>query len=203
MKRTLIYIPVLHSPADMGSLASDLSPSGHYLAQVQEYWDHIEAEIRAMRRIWRGVCVYQDGLPNTGPDIVARIVAEVDSPNYRLLRWLVGQGAVVVGTEDPVLLQEEYELLKASVADEAARRVYAARTAQLLEGRDRYIAARIDATLAAGGTGILFIGLLHHVARALPQDIAVTSLHCCRELLAAAPTEVASPFECVRPHPKG
>lgn len=187
MKRTLIYIPVLHSPADMGSLASSLSPSRDYRVQVERYWKRIEAELHALRRTWRGVRAYQDGLPDAGSDIVARVVAEVDSPNYRLLRWLVGQSAVVIGTEDPVLLQEEYELLKASVADEAARRVYAARAAQLLEGRDRYIAARIDATLPAGGTGILFIGLQHHAARALPQDIAVRSLRCCREFLAAVP----------------
>jgi hypothetical protein len=186
-ERTLIYVPVLHSPADMGSLASNLSPSAHYRAQVGRYWERIAAELRGMRRMWRGVRVYQDGLPDASADIVARVVAEVDSPNYRLLRWLVSQGAVVVGTEDPVLLQEEYELLKASVADEAARRVYAARAAQLLEGRDRYIAARIAATLPAGGTGILFIGLQHRAARALPQDIAVRSLRCCREVLAAVP----------------
>ncbi len=132
--------------------------------------------------------MYQDGLPDASADMVARVVAEVDSPNYRLLRWLVSEGAVAVGTEDPVLLQEEYELLKASVADEAARRVYATRAAELLEGRDRYIAARIDATLPAGGTGVLFIGLQHDVARALPQDFAVRSLRCCRELLAAIPS---------------
>lgn len=171
----------------MGSLAGSLSRSGDYHVQVERYWERIGAELHALRRMWTGVRVYQDGLPDAGADIVARVVAEVDSPNYRLLRWLVGQGAVVVGTEDPVLLQEEYERLKASVADEAARRVYAARAAQLLEERDRYVAARIDATLPAGGTGILFIGLLHHVAQALPQGIAVRSLRCCREFLAVVP----------------
>src|ERR1035441_8534592 len=158
-ERSLIYVPVLHSPADMGSLASSLSPSDDYGVQVARYWERIEAEIHALRRTWQGVSVYQDGLPDARADIVARIVADVDSPNYRILRWLVSQGAEVIGTEDPVLLQEEYELLKASVADDAARRVYAARAAGLLEGRDRYIAARIDATLPAGATGILFIGL--------------------------------------------
>jgi hypothetical protein len=184
-KRSLIYIPVLHSPADMGSLASKLSPSADYGVQVARYWDRVEAELRGMRRAWREVRVYQDGLPDARADIVARVVADVDSPNYRLLRWLVSQGALVVGTEDPVLLQEEYELLKASIADDAARRVYAARAAKLLEERDRYTAARIGATLPAGGTGVLFIGLQHDVAQALPQDFEVTSLRCCGELLPA------------------
>jgi hypothetical protein len=184
-ERSLIYVPVLHSPADMGSLASSLSPSDDYGVQVARYWESVEAEIHALRGTWRGVNVYQDGLPDARADIVARIIADVDSPNYRLLRWLISQGAEVVGTEDPVLLQEEYELLKASVADDAARRVYAARAAGLLEGRDRYIAARIDATVPAGATGILFIGLQHETIRALPRDFVVTSLRCCRELLPA------------------
>ncbi len=180
--RALIYVPVLHSPADMGSFASSLSPSADYITQVDAYWERVADEFRAMRRDWAGVRVYQDGLPDARPDIVARIVADVESPNYRLLRWLVGRGAIAVGTEDPVLLQEEYELLKASMADDAARRVYADRAAGLLAARDRHIAGRIDATLPAGGTGVLFIGMQHDAVRALPPDFTVTTLRCCLEL---------------------
>ena len=191
-KRSLIYVPVLHSPEDMGSLASSLPPPGDYGVQVARYWDRVEAEFHSMRRVWDGVRVYQDGLPEARQDIVARVVADVDSPNYRLLRWLASQGADVVGTEDPVLLQEEYELVKASVADDAARRVYAARAAQLLDERDRYIAARIDATLAAGAAGVLFVGLQHNVARVLPADFEVAILRCARELLPAITASLAA-----------
>jgi hypothetical protein len=134
-ERSLIYVPVLHSPGDMGSLASVIPRPTDYGAQVGRYWDAVEADFRAMLRRWQEIRVYQDGLPDTGADIVARIVADVDSPNYRLLRWLASKGATVVGTEDPVLLQEEYELLKASVTDGAARQAYAARATGLLENR--------------------------------------------------------------------
>ena len=191
-KRSLIYVPVLHSPEDMGSLASSLPPPGDYGVQVARYWDRVEAEFHAMGRAWNGVRVYQDGLPDARQDIVARVVADVDSPNYRLLRWLASQGADVVGTEDPVLLQEEYELVKASVADDAARRVYAARAAQLPDERDRYIAARIDATLAAGAAGVLFVGLQHKVARGLPADFEVALLRCARGLLPAITASLAA-----------
>jgi hypothetical protein len=167
----------------MGSLADIIPQPAEYGAQVGKYWDAIEADFLAMRRSWQDVRVYQDGLPDTRADIVARIIADVDSPNYRLLRWLADQGATVIGTEDPVLLQEEYELLKASVTDEAARQAYAARAAGLLQGRDRYIATRIGDTLPSGGTGVLFIGLQHDTARILPPDIKVTSPRSCRELL--------------------
>jgi hypothetical protein len=191
-RRSLVYVPVLHSPADMGSLGKSLRPSGDYVVQVAQYWERVEAEFRAMRRVWQRVRVYQDGLPDAREDIVARVVADVDSPNYRLVRWLASRGAVVVGTEDPVLLQEEYELLKASLADASARHAYAVRAASLLRERDRYIAARIGATLPSGGTGVLFIGLQHDVAPALPPDVAVTSLRCCGELLPALAKVAAS-----------
>ena len=184
-ERSLIYVPVLHSAGDMGSLAGAIPRPTEYSAQVGRYWDAVEADFHAMGSQWQEVRVYQDGMPDTRPDIVARIVADVDSPNYRLLRWLASAGAVVTGTEDPVLLQEEYELLKASVTDEAARQAYAARAAGLLESRDRYIATRIDDTLPSAGTGVLFIGLQHEVARILPPDIQVTSLRSCHELLSS------------------
>jgi hypothetical protein len=184
-ERSLIYVPVLHSSGDMGSLASVIPRPTEYGAQVGRYWDAVAADFRAMARRWEEVRVYQDGLPVTRDDIVARIVADVDSPNYRLLRWLASQGAIVVGTEDPILLQEEYELLKASVTDEAARQAYAARATGLLESRDRYIAARIGDTLPSAGTGVLFVGLQHEVTRILPPDITVTSLPSCQELLSS------------------
>ena len=43
----------------------------------------------------------------------------------------------------------------------------------LLQKRDQFIAARINHTLGAGETGILFIGLLHSIERHLAKDINV------------------------------
>ena len=36
-----------------------------------------------------------------------------------------------------------------------------------------YIAERIDATLKAGETGIIFLGILHKIEGRLPEDIHV------------------------------
>ena len=183
----------------MGSLAAKLGPSDDYVEQVANYWQRVGAEFRNMPQIWTGADVYQDGLPDAAPEIVARIVADVDSPNYRLLRWLISAGATAIGTEDPVLLQEEYELLKASIADEAARRAYAQRAAGLLAERDRYIAGRIDENLTGEGTGVLFIGLQHRVLQALPADIKITSLRSCQELLPGLSRLVAGQRSGSRP----
>jgi hypothetical protein len=81
-----------------------------------------------------------------------------------------------MGTESPELLVEEYQLAAAAFTSGATART---RDRQkqlrdtLIEKRDRYIAARIHATLGAGESGILFMGMLHQVAGYLDSDIDV------------------------------
>jgi hypothetical protein len=43
----------------------------------------------------------------------------------------------------------------------------------LLAKRDAFIAARIDQTLSAGETGVLFLGMVHNPVGCLPEDIQV------------------------------
>jgi hypothetical protein len=81
-----------------------------------------------------------------------------------------------MGTESPELLVEEYQLAAAAFASGATVRTRIRQKQlrdSLIEKRDRYIAARINATLGAGETGILFMGMLHEVARYLDSDIDV------------------------------
>lgn len=79
-----------------------------------------------------------------------------------------------MGTESAELLVEEYQLAITALnagAGGAGRRQL--RSAALLEKRDRYIAARINATLEPGEMGILFLGMLHAVEPHLKPDIKV------------------------------
>ena len=125
------------------------------------------ARLKALDLAWPGVKVYQDGLPDAAGEIILKIVTEVRSPNYERLRWLVDQGAEVVGTESVALIREEYERLQAVLkaknakARAIARRAYAERAEALLSERDRYIARRVAETLPQGGSGVLFIGEAH------------------------------------------
>ena len=43
----------------------------------------------------------------------------------------------------------------------------------MLAERDRFIAQRVNATLPEGGSGVLFIGMLHEVRPGLSPDIEV------------------------------
>jgi hypothetical protein len=180
--RTLIIVPIVHSREDMGSLAPE---SARGLAEATRrgaaFWSAMRKRIESLELDWSGVSVYQDGLPDTLPELVDKIVSKAPGQNYELLRWLIEQGATVLGTEDPELLVEEHTLLRAindasGRAKARARAAYANRAPALLDERDGYIARRIDATLGEGQTGLLFIGVAHQVEKKLPRGIVVRRL---------------------------
>ena len=180
--RSLIHIPIAHSREDMGSLGHSLPADEAYRQRVAGFWSAVAQRVKGLDLPWAEVHVYQDGLPNADEQIVHKILSEVNSPNYELLRWLVAQGATLAGTESPDLLREEYGHVQAvltatsAAARGRARRAYARRAAHLLAARDGYIAGRIAATLPAGGIGLLFLGRAHRVAEHLPGDIDLRSL---------------------------
>ena len=167
--RLLIKVPILHTKEDMGSLDHRLAANNAYHGQAYDYWQKIETKIKSLPYDFRKIKVYQDGLPDTQPDLVEKIVAEVQSPNYELLCWLKAKGATIVGTENPSLIKEEYELLKAifEAKDEGskleARNRYQERADLLLSLRDVFIAQKIDRTLSQGELGILFLGAAHKI----------------------------------------
>jgi hypothetical protein len=186
-KRKLVYIPIIHTAADMGTLAASIRGKKLFLvgrqglarnvAAVEKMWDKIERVASRLPLTPGTVRVYQDGLPicQHEQEIVSEL-AESGSRNHRLLLQLQSRGARVMGTESPELLVEEYQLAKASLAsgvtaEDASRQRQLRDT--VLEKRDRFIADRINVTLGDGETGILFIGMLHSLSRFLDSDIRV------------------------------
>ena len=176
----LIYIPVMHSSAEMGSAAASYHAAfvarfgeakwQQRCAEFAAIWRSIEAAIAALGLDLDNVKLYQDSLPVCGKEIaLTRELAAQGSQNHQLLEALIKGGASLVGTESPALLLEEYRLLQSSerTAEQAA---------SLLERRDRFIADRIDRTLGEDETGLLFMGALHQVARFLPPRIRVEYL---------------------------
>ena len=180
--RTLMIVPIVHSREDMGSLAPDsVRGVAEATRRGAAFWSALRERMKSLGQDWNGVKVYQDGLPDTLPELVDRIVAKAPGQNYELLRWLLGRGATVLGTENPKLLMEERALLRAigdasRTAKARAKAAYARRASALLDERDGYIARRIDATLGEGQTGILFIGAAHQVEKHLPPDVMVRRL---------------------------
>lgn len=227
--RRLHILPIVHSAADLGSLAEHvrraaegrLGPAAvaQREAAIARWWDDVAAWAEKLNPAPAAsgaappepLRIYQDGLPicaaegsggSGGVGGELRIVEELASAgsrNHAIVLSLLARGAILVGTESPELLVREYELAKAAAAGHADPR-HADRARALLERRDRFIAERIAATLPAGAEGVLFIGALHDPAPMLPPDIeALFPLGRPRAKLAAATAAATAPPPCPQP----
>jgi hypothetical protein len=190
--RTLIYVPIIHGGADLGSLSNEIAKRG-MAALGKEVWArHQETIAGFWRVVWEycdgiramGVKIYQDGMVADGP-LGRKIVedtAAAGSLNYRLVLSLLDRGACLVKTEELDLVKREYDGLVAMTRARtmASRLLAVARykliKSVLLRRRDTFIAKRIDETLESAETGILFIGALHLVAGRLAPDIRVEEI---------------------------
>lgn len=185
--RILIVIPIIHTVQDMGSLLEQTRDA--YVARYgQEKWDE---HLNSIDQIWFGIrqmlaalelpCasvrLYQDGLPLCGKEEeIVREVAARGSQNHQLLLELMAQGAILMGTEEPDLLLQEYRLHQDAANDEKPGCENSAQSQALLAARDRFIAGRVNTTLIAGEVGLLFLGMAHTVEKLLDRNILVRHL---------------------------
>jgi len=182
--RQLIYIPVIHTQVDMGSMADALKES--YLERhgeekwasrvkaIDQMWEGIQRKIEELNLDSHRVKLYQDGLPICGKEIeIVNEVASRGSHNYRILKELLQKGCTLMGTESAELLIKEYQMIKETAQPTGKNRPFwkslrlwlAAR--EILRNRDQFIAQRIVETLQDEETGILFMGIHHQVDRYL------------------------------------
>jgi hypothetical protein len=187
--RTLIYLPIVHTQADMGALKESVARTtlektgrvglARKTAAIDQTWTEIEAAIEALALSFDRVRLYQDGLPVCGREAeIVTELAQAGSRNHQLLMRLMAQGARLMGTESGDLLVQEYQLAKQSLTTRPPRAagVVASRRAlssALLQRRDQFIGQRINETLKRGETGILFLGMLHALERHLHPDVSV------------------------------
>lgn len=173
--RTLIYIPIIHTQADMGALSEPIRRMKvqrlgrigweRNVNRVDKLWARIEQAIEGLVLPFERVRLYQDGLPVCGREVeIVEQLAKAGSRSHRLLLRLREKGATLMGTESSELLVEEYQLVK---GDFAARRFEVGVPGQarskalrdsLLKRRDQYIAGRVNETLLKGETGLMFLG---------------------------------------------
>lgn len=190
--KTLLYVPIIHTSADLGSLAKDVAKRGidvlgedlwkKHKASIEKFWDVLSDYFAAMDTA--GIKVYQDGMPADG-EIGAKIVQEgvrSGSRNYELIAMLLKRGAVLIKTEDFELIKQERDRLAAlTLAKSLLQKISAYMKYKWVKGallakRDDFIAKRINETLGAGQTGIAFIGACHNVRGRLPPEIRVIEI---------------------------
>ena len=191
--RQLIWVPVIHTQADLGSVSESVRQLYTRRIGRQKWKEHI----RAVDRMWKGirekierlhldtgkVRLYQDGLPTCGrEEEIVRGLAQAGSQNHQILLGLVEKGAKLTGTESSELLMEEYRLARQvlTLLDRGETRKLTELQGEasriILQKRDSYIAERINATLQIGETGLIFLGMLHSLEGLLSPDIRVTHL---------------------------
>ena len=196
--RTLLYVPIIHTSADLGSLAEDVDRKGlenfgenmwrDHLRTIDGFWDALSLYFDSIHVT--GAKIFQDGMIADG-DLGLNIIQEGDkagSKNHRLVSKLLHRGALLMKTEDFNLVKKERDrLLKMIRAKTTAEKlfgliIYKLTKKTLLRQRDEYIAQRIDQALKEGETGILFIGAYHHVQPRLPRDIKIKEIKDTRKI---------------------
>jgi hypothetical protein len=188
--RKLIYIPIVHTQADMGKLGKSVRKA--YLHKIgrtalkrktntiERIWTDIETALERLSLGYDHVLLYQDGLPVCGKELeIVKDLANSGSRNHQLLLRLTARGATLMGTESAEFLLSEYELynriLTSGSPSKAAEMEMRQKTTaeSLLKKRDEFVAQRINDTLSTDRTGILFLGMLHWPVPLLDKDIEV------------------------------
>ncbi|MCK9400015.1 MAG: hypothetical protein M0Q51_08505 [Bacteroidales bacterium] len=192
--RTLIYVPIIHSSADMGSLGKELknksvSELGENVWQkhtdtVNGYWDAIESYFENIDIYIKGIKIYQDGMFVDG-EIAMKIINEgikSGSKNFEIVSNLIDRGASLIKTEDFKMVKDEYDGLQSILKSKTnIKKLFLLLRYKVLKPiflirRDKFITGRIAETLGQNETGILFIGAYHNIMKRLPKDITVIEL---------------------------
>lgn len=191
MKR-LIYVPIIHMSADLGSIAKQVDKRGiagfgeelwnRHRETVSGFWDSI-AKYFANLEV-KDFKIYQDGLVADG-EIGQKIVQEAvksGSRNYEIIDDLLKIGAILVKTESYALVKKERDsIIKIANAKTITEKLiaylkYRLIKNRLLNKRDNYIAKIINETLNHAEIGILFLGAYHNIISKLSKNIQITEV---------------------------
>jgi len=182
--RKLVYIPIIHTQADMGALSEHVKKASlkklgrtgwkRKISRIDQFWTEIEKIIEELKLPLYFVRIYQDGLPVSGRERqIVEELAKSGSRNHALLIRLINAGAKITGTESLELLLEEYDHAKKTLGMKSGgMRGHKKTTSNsILARRDKFIAKRINETLLPGETGVVFLGMLHSLEPWLAKDI--------------------------------
>ena len=190
--RRLIYVPIIHTEADLGGLVEEIEGQAKAVVGDNNWQKHKEV----VRLYWQeiadywtgknvaGLKIFQDGMAGEGQvgENIVKSLANKGSINHKIIEQLMGKGAELIKTEDPELLKEEYFLTRELTKKKSilgslwALFRYRWRKDKLLKARDTYISKRIDESLGEGDRGVCFLGAYHQILPNLAKDIEVIAL---------------------------
>jgi len=192
--RNLIYVPIIHTGADLGSLSKDVNKKGianlgkdvweKHIKTIDGFWDAILHYFYSIFEPDMKMKIYQDGMVADG-EVGMKIVEQgikSGSKNYELISMFIKKGGVLVKTEDFHLVKKELDsFMSLTKAKTILQKLIALIKYNLIKNilinkRDKFIAKRIDKTLKEDEVGIIFIGAFHKIKKKLPKDIQVIEL---------------------------
>ncbi len=150
---------------------------------ITDMWRGISQKISETNIPSRAFRIYQDALPVCGMErsIVEKLASQ-NSLNHQLVLELLNKGARLEGTEDPDILLEESDSLGKLLQSTgqknnlAALAEYRAKSSQVMEKRDAFIAGRIRSTIQPGETPLIFMGVRHKLEQLLETNFIVAYL---------------------------
>lgn len=163
--RKLYFVPLIYCGRE---------PEADYLEKFTNYWSQVETQISELEHKLGSVSrIYHELIP-VGDDEGVKAVKELNEKSHQIIKNRMGKGAVFEAIEASELLTEFIDWSNCLVLglqnQSVITRVYEFYT-EASKKRNEYIARRIDETLKADESGILFMREGHHIQ--FPSNVEV------------------------------
>jgi hypothetical protein len=155
--RKLFFVPLIFMPRDI---------QGELFEKVFRYWDQVESQLTNLE-LKLGIVkkVYHELVP-VGGDEGGKIIEELNSTSYGIVKTRLDKGAELEPLEDADLLTESMDWTKCLAVGlqnpKVFERIYEFYT-EANRKRNEHIAKMIDETLKEGEAGILLMREGHQV----------------------------------------
>jgi hypothetical protein len=163
--RKLFFVPLLFTPRQL---------EGELFEKVFKYWDQVESQLSNLE-LKLGIVkkVYHELVP-VGGEAGSKIIEELNSTSYGIVKARVDKGAQLEPLEDADLLTESMDWTKCLAIGLQNQKVFDKVYEAYLQAqtkRNEHIAKMINDTLKEGEVGILLMREGHQVQ--FPADIEV------------------------------
>jgi hypothetical protein len=163
--RKLFFVPLLFTPKQL---------EGELFEKVFKYWDQVEGQLTNLE-LKLGIVkkVYHELVP-VGGEEGSKIIEELNSTSYGIVKARLDKGAQLEPLEDADLLTESMDWTKCLAIGLQNQKVFDKVYEAYLQSqkkRNEHIAKMIDNTLKEGEIGILLMREGHQVQ--FPADIEV------------------------------
>jgi hypothetical protein len=163
--RKLFFVPLLFTPKQL---------EGELFEKVFKYWDQVEGQLTNLE-LKLGIVkkVYHELVP-VGGEEGSKIIEELNSTSYGIVKARLDKGAELEPLEDADLLTESMDWTKCLALGLQNQKVFDKVYEAYLQSqkkRNEHIAKMIDNTLKEGEIGILLMREGHQVQ--FPADIEV------------------------------